>query len=58
MQTVIEGDCVPVMRAMLAQSVAVVVTSPPYNLGKAYSLHNDRMLESEYFAQQGEVAIA
>jgi len=34
-QTITEGDCLSVMRSMPAQSVDCVVTSPPYNLGKA-----------------------
>jgi site-specific DNA-methyltransferase (adenine-specific) len=34
----------------------MVVTSPPYNLGKSYSLHNDSMPEADYLAWQGEVA--
>jgi site-specific DNA-methyltransferase (adenine-specific) len=33
-----------------------VVTSPPYNLGKRYSRHNDRMNDVEYLDWQGEVA--
>ena len=32
-QEVIEGNCLIEMRKMPAQSVAVIVTSPPYNLG-------------------------
>ncbi len=55
-QTVIEGDCLDYMRSMPAQSVAVVVTSPPYNLGKRYSLHDDDMLEADYLTWQGNVA--
>jgi site-specific DNA-methyltransferase (adenine-specific) len=44
------------MRTMPTQSVAIVVTSPPYNLGKGYSLHKDSMPEADYLAWQGEVA--
>lgn len=55
-QTITEGDCLSVMRSMPAQSVDCVVTSPPYNLGKAYSLHNDRMTDAAYLDWQGEVA--
>jgi site-specific DNA-methyltransferase (adenine-specific) len=52
----IEGDCIQHMRTMPAKSVAAIVTSPPYNLGKRYSLHDDDMPENHYFAWQGEVA--
>jgi site-specific DNA-methyltransferase (adenine-specific) len=55
-QVVTEGDCLTVMRTMPTGSVACIVTSPPYNLGKAYSLHNDDMPEDAYLAWQGEVA--
>jgi site-specific DNA-methyltransferase (adenine-specific) len=44
------------MRTMSAHSVSVVITSPPYNLGKKYSLHNDSMPEDQYLAWQSEVA--
>jgi DNA modification methylase len=56
MQTVINGDCLDHMRTMPSQSVAAVVTSPPYNLGKSYSCHNDNMPEAQYLAWQDEVA--
>ena len=55
-QTVIEGDCLTYMRNMPTRSIAVIVTSPPYNLGKRYSLHKDTMLETDYLAWQGDVA--
>lgn len=35
-------DCIEGMRAMAAESVDVVVTSPPYNLGIKYKKYNDR----------------
>jgi len=44
------------MRTMRRQSVAAVVTSPPYNLGKSYSCHNDNMPEAKYLAWQDGVA--
>jgi site-specific DNA-methyltransferase (adenine-specific) len=56
MQTVINGDCLDYMRTMPDQSVAAVVTSPPYNLGKSYGCHNDKMPEAQYLAWQDEVA--
>jgi site-specific DNA-methyltransferase (adenine-specific) len=55
-QAVIEGDCLTVMHTMPAGSVHTAVFSPPYNLGKPYSLHNDKMPEAEYLDWQSQVA--
>jgi site-specific DNA-methyltransferase (adenine-specific) len=54
--TVIEGDCLTYMPTMAAGSVAAVVTSPPYNLGKSYSSYNDSRPVEEYLADQGKAA--
>ena len=35
------GDCVREMRAVAAESVDVVITSPPYNLGIRYARYRD-----------------
>lgn len=44
-------DCIPGMRELLEPgSVDVVVTSPPYNLGIAYSTHADDAPRDEYLA--------
>jgi site-specific DNA-methyltransferase (adenine-specific) len=50
------ADCLAVLPTLRPGSVKVVVTSPPYNLGKRYSLHNDDMPEPDYLAWQGNVA--
>src|SRR5215831_1400854 len=55
-QRMINGDCLDYMRMMPSESVPAVVTSPPYNLGKTYSCHNDNMPEAQYLAWQDEVA--
>ncbi len=46
------GDCLDLLRQMPGDAVKLVVTSPPYNLGKTYEtrLHLD-----EYLAQQRAV---
>jgi site-specific DNA-methyltransferase (adenine-specific) len=44
------GDCLDVMRALPTQSVSVIVTSPPYNLGIGYSTYDDSLPRSEYLA--------
>lgn len=44
----IEGDCLTVLPQLAAESVDVVVTSPPYNLGIAYRSYDDRLAEHAY----------
>jgi site-specific DNA-methyltransferase (adenine-specific) len=45
---IFHGDCVSGMKAMEAQSVDVVVTSPPYNLGKEYGAYDDNKTPAAY----------
>ncbi len=42
------GDCVAGMRRLEAESIDVVVTSPPYNLGITYGVHDDNQNRIEY----------
>lgn len=42
------GDCIAGMNAMPAESVDVVVTSPPYNLGIDYGKYLDRREQRDY----------
>ena len=44
------GDCVAGMRALPDDSVDIVVTSPPYNLGIAYSKYHDDCEREDYLA--------
>ncbi|ACI50083.1 DNA methylase N-4/N-6 domain protein [Gluconacetobacter diazotrophicus PA1 5] len=44
----VRGDCLRVLRRMDADSVDVVVTSPPYNIGLGYRTYSDRMSETQY----------
>jgi site-specific DNA-methyltransferase (adenine-specific) len=46
--TLIHGDCIEGMTKMDAGSIDVVVTSPPYNIGKAYSSYEDNKAPQEY----------
>jgi DNA polymerase I-like protein with 3'-5' exonuclease and polymerase domains/DNA modification methylase len=55
-QTIHEGDCIACMRRMAPRSIAAVITSPPYNFGKSYGVHNDSMSETDYLAWQRQVA--
>lgn len=42
------GDCVQGMKQLDPQSVDVVVTSPPYNIGKAYNAYADNKSDANY----------
>jgi len=44
----IHGDCLHVMSELPADSVDVVVTSPPYNLGIDYGTYRDTAPRDEY----------
>jgi DNA polymerase I-like protein with 3'-5' exonuclease and polymerase domains/DNA modification methylase len=55
-QTIHEADCIARMRRMAPGSIATVITSPPYNFGKSYGVHNDSMSETDYLAWQAQVA--
>ena len=51
------GDCFPGMKKYLAEnSVDVVVTSPPYNIGVAYNKYDDTISREEYLAWLGRWA--
>lgn len=48
-QTQIEClDCVEGMRRLPSESVDIVVTSPPYNIGKEYNKYLDRKSQQDY----------
>jgi site-specific DNA-methyltransferase (adenine-specific) len=51
------GDCLTVLPDLDAGSVDVVVTSPPYNLGLAYSGYDDRLAEDEYLVWLERIAV-
>ncbi len=42
------ADCLDVFRQLPAQSVDVIVTSPPYNLGIRYNRYSDTLSPAEY----------
>ena len=48
-QKIINGDCVEEMGKFPENSIDLVVTSPPYNVGIEYDSHNDRMSMDEYW---------
>jgi DNA modification methylase len=49
---VFEGDCREMLREVPSGSIQLVVTSPPYNLGKEYESH---LHLDDYISQQREV---
>jgi len=60
--TVIQGDCLEVMKSIPDKSIDIVFTSPPYNLGnthhtgnKRHKAYNDSLPEKEY--QEWQIAV-
>lgn len=53
-------DCLTGMRLMAAQHLhpEVIVTSPPYNIGKPYHTHDDNLPRDEYLDWMEDVAVA
>ena len=43
-----QGDCLDVLPALAPESIGVVVTSPPYNLGIKYRSYRDDLPRTEY----------
>lgn len=54
-QTVIVGDCVEVLAGLPEQSVDVVVTSPPYNIGLNYRSYDDSGDRGAYLAWLADI---
>lgn len=52
------GDCLAILPGLAAESIDVVVTSPPYNLDLAYRSYQDRRNEAEYLDWMVSVAHA
>ena len=46
---IINGNCIDEMSKFPENSVDLVVTSPPYNVGIDYDVHNDTMTMEEYW---------
>ena len=46
---IISGDCVEVMKTLPLDSVDLVVTSPPYNVGIDYDSYDDKMSMEDYW---------
>lgn len=48
------GDCLIELKKLQANSVDLVITSPPYNCGIEYETHNDNMNWPDYYKWCGE----
>ena len=46
---VINGDCIEVMGKLPENSIDLIVTSPPYNVGIDYDTHHDEMNMEDYW---------
>jgi site-specific DNA-methyltransferase (adenine-specific) len=55
-QRIIVGDCARVLAGLPEQSVDVIVTSPPYNIGLNYRSYDDGGDRSDYLAWMREIA--
>jgi site-specific DNA-methyltransferase (adenine-specific) len=56
-QTVVLGDCLKLLRKLPDQSIDIVVTSPPYNLGIRYNSYNDRRERQDYLRWLSELGV-
>ncbi len=45
---VIRGDCIEELKKLPDESIDLIVTDPPFNIGKDYGKYKDRMNKSEY----------
>ncbi|MBI2189157.1 MAG: site-specific DNA-methyltransferase [Acidobacteria bacterium] len=48
------GDCLDILDRLPPESIDVIVTSPPYNLGIRYRTYDDTMPREEYLQWTGE----
>lgn len=49
-QIVIQNDCIEELQLQKPESIDVVVTSPPYNIGISYNSYDDNKTKEEYLA--------
>ncbi len=55
LDTVLNMDCIEGMGALPEGSIDVIVTSPPYNIGKEYRAYDDNRPRREFLAWLGSV---
>ncbi|MCK4651740.1 MAG: site-specific DNA-methyltransferase [Methanosarcinales archaeon] len=52
---IITGDCEQFLKGVISERFDLTFLDPPFNQNKAYSMHNDDMLESEYWEWMNRV---
>jgi site-specific DNA-methyltransferase (adenine-specific) len=57
-QTVALGDCLTLLAELDPESVDVIVTSPPYNIGIPYKSYEDRRPRADYLAWLSQIGVA
>lgn len=57
-QTIIVGDCLNHITELTNESIDIVVTSPPFNIGVNYNSYDDRRPREEYLQWLREVGTA
>lgn len=55
LNTIICGDVLEKIREIPSNSIHLAITSPPYNLGKEYDIHNDKMEYKQYLKWLNQV---
>ena len=55
MNKIINGDVLETLKFVPKESVHLIITSPPYNVGKNYDTHKDLMEYEDYLRWLGEV---
>lgn len=53
--TIINQDCLEWMKTQPSQSIDIIVSSPPYNIGIAYNTYGDKISQDDYLKWQQEV---
>jgi site-specific DNA-methyltransferase (adenine-specific) len=48
------GDCVPLLAGVPEGSIDLAVVDPPYNIGVAYDVYNDKLPANQYLAKVDE----
>lgn len=54
---IICGDCLEVMTKIPSETIHLAITSPPYNLGIEYDIHNDNLAYDKYLTWMKKVWI-
>lgn len=58
MQTLLNVDCIDGMTSLEDNSIDVVVTSPPYNIGVEYNSYSDNLSNNQYMSFMNDVAVS